>query len=74
MCTASTPKNIALAYERFGIDRKVQTTVSPADGLRGKPHPDIFAEAARRLGVAPAEPAWCSRTRRWASRPRAAPA
>ncbi len=26
---------------------------SPADGLRGKPHPDIFVEAARRLGVAP---------------------
>jgi beta-phosphoglucomutase-like phosphatase (HAD superfamily) len=27
--------------------------LSPADGLRGKPHPDIFVEAARRLGVAP---------------------
>ena len=26
----------------------------PADGLRGKPHPDIFIEAARRLRVAPA--------------------
>lgn len=29
--------------------------ISPAQGLRGKPHPDIFIEAARRLGVAPAE-------------------
>lgn len=55
VCTASTPKNIALAYQRFGIGDKVQTTVSPADGLRGKPHPDIFLEAARRLGVDPAE-------------------
>ncbi len=30
------------------------TVTSPEDGLRGKPHPDIFEEAARRLGVAPA--------------------
>jgi len=55
VCTASTPPNIALAYQRFGIGDKVQTTVSPADGLRGKPHPDIFLEAARRLGAAPGE-------------------
>lgn len=53
VCTASTPKNMALAFARFGIDAWVETVVSPADGLRGKPHPDIFLEAARRLGVAP---------------------
>lgn len=53
VCTASTPQNMALAFERHGIDAWVQTIVSPADGLRGKPHPDIFLEAARRLGVAP---------------------
>ncbi len=52
VCTASTPENMALAFERFAIDRWVETVVSPADGLRGKPHPDIFLEAARRLGVA----------------------
>lgn len=55
VCTASTPLNMALAFERHGIDRWVETVVSPADGLRGKPHPDIFLEAARRLGVAPGE-------------------
>lgn len=55
VCTASTPPNIALAYQRFGIGDRVQTTVSPADGLRGKPHPDIFLEAARRLGTDPGE-------------------
>jgi HAD superfamily hydrolase (TIGR01509 family) len=55
VCTASTPENMALAFARFPIDRWVQTIVSPADGLRGKPHPDIFLEAARRLGVAPAD-------------------
>jgi HAD superfamily hydrolase (TIGR01509 family) len=53
VCTASTPQNMALAFQRFGIDDWVETVVSPADGLRGKPHPDIFLEAARRLGIAP---------------------
>jgi beta-phosphoglucomutase len=53
VCTASTPQNMALAFQRFGIDGWVETVVSPADGLRGKPHPDIFLEAARRLGIAP---------------------
>lgn len=51
VCTASTLPNMALAFERFGLDGLVDTVVSPADGLRGKPHPDIFLEAARRLGV-----------------------
>ncbi len=54
LCTASTLPNMALAFERFGIDAWVDTVVSPADGLRGKPHPDIFLEAARRLGIEPA--------------------
>ena len=54
VCTASTPENMQLAFGRFPIDRWVETIVSPADGLRGKPHPDIFLEAARRLGVDPA--------------------
>jgi beta-phosphoglucomutase len=52
VCTASTVRNMALAFELHGIDRWVETVVSPADGLRGKPHPDIFIEAARRLGIA----------------------
>ncbi|HEY8709642.1 MAG TPA: HAD family phosphatase [Burkholderiaceae bacterium] len=72
VCTASTLPNMALAFERHGIDRWVETVVSPADTMsgpgagatmsgpgagarvRGKPHPDIFLEAARRLGVEPA--------------------
>ena len=55
VCTASTLQNMALAFERHGIDAWVETVVSPADGLRGKPHPDIFLEAAKRLGVAAAD-------------------
>ena len=62
VCTASTLPNIALAFELHGIDGWVEHVVSPADvtsgpgpavRLRGKPHPDIFLEAAQRLGVAP---------------------
>lgn len=55
ICTASTPENMALAFGRFGLDAQMDTVVSPADGVRGKPHPDVFLEAARRLGVAPAD-------------------
>ncbi len=53
ICTASTPKNMALAFNKFGLDKMVDTITSPSDGLRGKPHPDIFLEAAKRLNVAP---------------------
>ena len=55
VCTASTLPNMALAFDRHGIDRWVETVASPADGLRGKPHPDIFLEAAKRLGLAPGD-------------------
>lgn len=55
ICTASTPENMALAFGRFGLDTRMDAVVSPADGLRGKPHPDIFLEAARRIGVPPAQ-------------------
>lgn len=55
ICTAAPPGNIRVAFERFGLGGRVQAVTSPADGLRGKPHPDIFAEAARRLGVSPSQ-------------------
>lgn len=62
VCTASTLPNMALAFGLHGIDGWVEHVVSPADvtsgpgpsvPVRGKPHPDIFLEAARRLGIAP---------------------
>lgn len=55
ICTAAPRENMAVAFDKFGLDAKVDTITSPADGLRGKPHPDIFLEAARRLGVEPAQ-------------------
>jgi len=54
VCTAAPPENIAVAFERFGMSGWVDTVTSPADGLRGKPHPDILLAAAERLGVSPA--------------------
>ncbi len=51
ICTASPPANLQVAFDRFALGALVDTVTSPADGLRGKPHPDIFIEAARRLQV-----------------------
>jgi beta-phosphoglucomutase len=55
ICTAAPLDNIDVAFKRFALREHVQAVTSPADGLRGKPHPDIFLEAARRLNVAPAD-------------------
>lgn len=51
ICTAAPPENIAVAMAKFGLNQWVDTVACPADGLRGKPHPDIFEAAAQRLGV-----------------------
>lgn len=53
ICTAAPPENIGVALQRFGLGALVDTITSPADGLRGKPHPDIFEAAAQRLQAAP---------------------
>jgi beta-phosphoglucomutase len=54
VCTAGPTKNVEVAYRLFNFDRHVGTMVNPEQGFRGKPHPDLFFEAARRLGVEPA--------------------
>jgi HAD superfamily hydrolase (TIGR01509 family) len=54
VCTAAPLANIQVAFDRFGLGALVDTLTSPADGLRGKPHPDIFEAAASRLGTLPA--------------------
>ncbi len=41
--------------DRIGMADWFDTLVTSEDVERGKPHPDIFLEAARRLGVAPAD-------------------
>lgn len=54
ICTAAPPANIDVADRRLGIRSWVDVVACPADGLRGKPHPDIFLAAAARLDVDPA--------------------
>jgi beta-phosphoglucomutase len=54
ICTAASPANIEVALDRFPDLRRIDVVVYPQLGFRGKPHPDIFLEAARQLGVPPA--------------------
>ena len=51
--TAGHPPNIAFAIENLGLPEFFDAAVGAADVARGKPEPDIFLEAARRMGVAP---------------------
>jgi beta-phosphoglucomutase len=51
--TAAPQMNIDFILEPLGLAQYFQTVVNPSDTIRGKPHPDIFVEAARRLGVDP---------------------
>jgi HAD superfamily hydrolase (TIGR01509 family) len=48
---------IDLALAESGLDRHFQATVSSEEVPRGKPAPDVYLEAARRLGVDPAKSA-----------------
>ena len=45
---------IDLALQESGLDRFFQATVSSEEVERGKPYPDVYLEAARRLDVDPA--------------------
>ncbi|MBW1987470.1 MAG: trehalose-phosphatase [Deltaproteobacteria bacterium] len=53
----SSSQNCAAILKKAGLtdlfDARVDGTDSAQMGLKGKPDPDIFLEAARRLGVAP---------------------
>lgn len=53
--TAAAPPNIALVLDTLALRERFATIVSPSQGYRGKPHPDMFLAAAERMGVAPAD-------------------
>jgi len=55
VATAAPPRNIAVVLDPIGIRNRFATIVSPSQGYRGKPHPDIFLVAAERMGVKPAD-------------------
>jgi HAD superfamily hydrolase (TIGR01509 family) len=53
LASGSSPSVIAAELEAVGLDRTFAVTLSSSEVARGKPEPDIFLEAARRLGVPP---------------------
>ena len=53
--TAAPPANVEFTLDGLGLRRHFETVVGAADVARGKPHPDVFLEAARRCGAAPAD-------------------
>lgn len=55
VATAAPPDNIALILDTLEIRPLFATIVSPSQGYRGKPHPDLFLAAAERMGVSPTD-------------------
>jgi beta-phosphoglucomutase family hydrolase len=53
VATAAQTTNVEFTLDGLDLRKEFETVVSAADVPRGKPHPDVFLEAARRVGVAP---------------------
>ena len=54
LASSATRARVALVADKFALRSVLAALVSVEDVERGKPEPDLFLEAARRLGVAPA--------------------
>lgn len=54
LASSSNRELIDLVLELSGLRRLFRVTVSSEEVARGKPSPDVYLEAARRLGVDPA--------------------
>jgi HAD superfamily hydrolase (TIGR01509 family) len=55
VASGSSPEAIEAILAGTGLDAHLRTVVSADEVERGKPAPDVFLEAARRLGAAPAD-------------------
>jgi HAD superfamily hydrolase (TIGR01509 family) len=55
VATAGDRHNIAFAFSHLQLPAAPQAIVGGDEGLPGKPAPDLFLEAARRLGLDPAD-------------------
>jgi HAD superfamily hydrolase (TIGR01509 family) len=53
LASSSNRELIDLALELLGVNHLFKATVSSEEVARGKPAPDVYLEAARRLGVDP---------------------
>ncbi|MEU6377116.1 HAD family phosphatase [Streptomyces sp. NPDC046909] len=54
VASGSSPEAIAAILQGTGLAAHLRTVVSADEVERGKPNPDVFLEAARRLGTDPA--------------------
>ncbi|MFE2420641.1 HAD family hydrolase [Streptomyces hokutonensis] len=54
VASGSSPEAIEAILAGTGLDAVLRTVVSADEVARGKPAPDVFLEAARRLGATPA--------------------
>ncbi len=57
LASSSNRELIVLALELLGVADRFQAIVSSEEVARGKPAPDVYLEAARRLSVSPARAA-----------------
>jgi HAD superfamily hydrolase (TIGR01509 family) len=55
LATAAPPGNVDLVLDKLKLRERFVTVVSPSQGFPGKPNPDLFLEAARRMGVPAAD-------------------
>ncbi len=55
VASGSSREAIAAILARTGLDARLRTVVSADEVARGKPAPDVFLEAARRIGADPAD-------------------
>jgi HAD superfamily hydrolase (TIGR01509 family) len=55
VATAGDRHNIAFTLAHLQLPQPPQAVVGGDEGLAGKPEPDLFLEAARRLGAVPAQ-------------------
>ncbi|MEV7993312.1 HAD family phosphatase [Streptomyces sp. NPDC086077] len=53
VASGSSPEAIAAVLAGTGLDSQLRTVVSADEVAHGKPAPDVFLEAARRLGADP---------------------
>ncbi|MFI8169643.1 HAD family hydrolase [Streptomyces sp. NPDC085931] len=55
VASGSSPEAIRAVLAGTGLDAHLHTVVSADEVAHGKPAPDVFLEAARRLGASPAD-------------------
>jgi beta-phosphoglucomutase len=53
--TAAPTPNIGFILDELALRQHFAAVVNPGPTVRGKPHPDLFLEAARQLSVDPAQ-------------------